>query len=46
MTTARSSNRRAFWYTALEVGVALGVGAAQVGVVRGWFKGGPTRITV
>lgn len=46
MRTARSSNRRAFWYTALEVAVALAVGAAQVGVVRGWFKGGPARITV
>jgi hypothetical protein len=46
MRTARSSNRRAFWYTALEVLIVLLVGGAQVGVVRGWFKGGPTRITV
>lgn len=46
MKTARSSNRRAFWYTLLEVGIAVGVGCAQIGVVRGWFKGGPTRITV
>jgi hypothetical protein len=46
MRTARSSNRRAFWYTLLEVGVAAAVGAAQIGVVRGWFKGGPARITV
>lgn len=46
MATARSSNRRAFWYTALEVLLVLAVGGAQVGVVRGWFKGGPARITV
>jgi hypothetical protein len=42
----RSNNRRALWYTVLEVLVLAGMGAFNVYVVRDMFKGFGARLMV
>jgi hypothetical protein len=42
----KSNNARTFWYTGLEVLVLLLVTGVNLAVTTGFFKGGPSRITV
>lgn len=42
----KSNNSRTFWYTGLEVLVLLLVTGVNLAVTTGFFKGGPSRITV
>lgn len=42
----KSNNARTFWYAGLEVLVLLLVTGVNLAVTTGFFKGGPSRITV
>jgi len=44
--TVHSNNRRALWYTVLEVSVLLLVTGVNLGIITGFFKRLPMRITV